>query len=128
MRKKKASRIFMRLRGKTILLTFLAIVIYFIFPNFVYSQMLHVPFFSQRDNRWAGDPLGSCAGCTIGSDGCATSSKAMVFNYFYPNYTDPGQLNTCLLNNNGYDYNSQDCPGNCLIPWGDKNNKFGFFI
>jgi hypothetical protein len=88
---------------------------------------LEVPFFSQNDMRWAEDQLGDCTGWHIGwidgqssyppkrAAGCATTSKAMVFNYYHPDYTDPGSLNICLTQNGGY-------AGGCLAPWDDRNN------
>lgn len=88
---------------------------------------LEVPFFSQNDMRWAEDQLGDCTGWYIGwiagqssypatrAAGCATTSKAMVFNYYHPDYTDPGSLNICLTENGGY-------ARGCLAPWDDRNN------
>lgn len=91
------------------------------------SAALDVPFFSQNDVRWAEDQLGDCVNWHMGwidgvsdypaqlAGGCATTSKAMVFNYYQPGYTDPGSLNTCLTQNGGY-------VGDCLAPWDDRNN------
>jgi len=59
-----------------------------------------VPFFSQRDPRWARDPMGE-SGKTIGEIGCAMTCTAMLLKY-YGVETDPGKLNTWLSANDGY--------------------------
>ncbi len=61
---------------------------------------LSVPSFRQNDPRWGGDLLGPTDG-TIGAEGCAVSSAAMVLN-FYGIDTDPQRLNDYLTKNNGY--------------------------
>jgi len=61
---------------------------------------LNVPRFAQADSRWADDSLGS-TDSTIGGEGCAVSSAAMVLAYYGVN-VDPGILNTFLTNNEGY--------------------------
>ena len=61
---------------------------------------LNVPRFAQADARWADDSLGS-TDSTIGGEGCAVSSAAMVLAYYGVN-VDPGILNTFLTNNEGY--------------------------
>jgi hypothetical protein len=61
---------------------------------------LNVPRFAQADPRWADDPLGP-TDSTMGSEGCAVSSAAMVLAYYGAN-VDPGVLNTFLTNNAGY--------------------------
>jgi hypothetical protein len=61
---------------------------------------LNVPRFAQADPRWADDSLGSTHS-TIGGEGCAVSSAAMVLAYYGVN-VDPGILNTFLTNNDGY--------------------------
>ena len=61
---------------------------------------LNVPRFAQADLRWADDSLGS-TDSTIGGEGCAVSSAAMVLAYYGVN-VDPGILNTFLTNNDGY--------------------------
>jgi hypothetical protein len=61
---------------------------------------LNVPRFAQADPRWADDLLG-LTHSTIGSEGCAVSSAAMVLAYYGVN-VDPGVLNTFLTNNDGY--------------------------
>ena len=67
---------------------------------FVSRAELNVPRFAQADPRWADDPLGS-TDSTIGAEGCAVSSAAMVLAYYGVN-VDPGALNTFLTDNNGY--------------------------
>jgi hypothetical protein len=61
---------------------------------------LNVPRFAQADPRWADDSLGP-TDSTIGSEGCAVSSAAMVLAYYGVN-VDPGVLNSFLTNNAGY--------------------------
>jgi len=96
---------------------------------------LDVPFFSQRDSGWGCEQLGNCSGTsncntgkvsysTIYSYGCFLSSKAMLFNYYQSDYTDPGELNSCLLNNDGYSQDTSDSGydsglGYCLMNWND---------
>jgi hypothetical protein len=61
---------------------------------------LNVPRFGQADPRWADDSLGP-TDSTIGGEGCAVSSAAMVLAY-YGVSVDPGILNSFLTNNDGY--------------------------
>ncbi len=61
---------------------------------------LPVPSFRQNDPRWGQDFLGPTDG-TIGAEGCALSSAAMVLN-FYGIDTDPQRLNEHLKQNGGY--------------------------
>lgn len=61
---------------------------------------LNVPRFAQADPRWAEDLLGP-TNSTIGAEGCAVSSAAMVLAY-YGVSVDPGVLNTFLTKNDGY--------------------------
>src|SRR5258708_32216575 len=61
---------------------------------------LNVPRFAQAGPRWADDLLGP-TDSTIGGEGCAVSSAAMVLAYYGVNI-DPRVLNTFLTNNNGY--------------------------
>ena len=66
---------------------------------------LPVPLFKQTDSRWSGDPMIDENGVnqgTVGVYGCAMSSAAMVAAYYGTN-TDPGQLDTWLNNNSGYE-------------------------
>ncbi|MCC6625978.1 MAG: C39 family peptidase [Chloroflexi bacterium] len=51
---------------------------------------------AQTDPRWARNVMRP-AGTTIGSEGCALTSTAMVFNYFGAS-TDPAALNACAAN------------------------------
>src|SRR5260221_8285248 len=60
---------------------------------------LNVPRFAQADPRWADDLLGR-TDSTMGGEGCAVSSAAMVLAYYGGNI-DPGGLNTFLTNNGG---------------------------
>lgn len=62
--------------------------------------------FRQGSWQWKDIPLGDCKdNTTIGKYGCATTSKAFMFNYFAAgNWYRPDSLNYCLLTNSGYDY------------------------
>jgi hypothetical protein len=61
---------------------------------------LAVPFFRQGDPRWRDDRLGWTDG-TLGGEGCAVASAAMVLGY-YGIRTDPRQLNWYLSATGGY--------------------------
>ena len=67
---------------------------------FVKSVELPVPIFAQGDPRWRHDPL-AYGRATIGSEGCAVSSAAMVMSY-YGIKTDPQQLNWYLQQSGGF--------------------------
>lgn len=62
--------------------------------------VLPVQRFAQDDPRWADDQLGPALS-TMGEEGCAVSSAAMLL-AFYGQDIDPGRLNTFLSNNRGY--------------------------
>lgn len=69
---------------------------------FAHRLELPVPSFRQADGRWDSDPLGGVMeNGTIGSDGCAVTALAMVFNS-YGIATDPQQLNWFLTQVGGY--------------------------
>jgi hypothetical protein len=80
------------------------------------AQDLPVPFLSQRNPAWSGNTLGTCPNPpnTVGDYGCFTTSKAMVFNYHQPAFTDPGALNACLTSSGGYS-------SGCLANWSQAN-------
>lgn len=59
-----------------------------------------VPLFRQGDPQWRADLLGPTP-ATIGAEGCALSSAAMVLSY-YGIDTDPHRLNEFLNGNGGY--------------------------
>jgi ABC-type bacteriocin/lantibiotic exporter with double-glycine peptidase domain len=62
---------------------------------------LAVPLLRQADERWGHHFLGPTDG-TLGAEGCAVASAAMVMNY-YGIETDPGRLNVFLsLHEQGY--------------------------
>jgi hypothetical protein len=67
---------------------------------FFSNLVLPVPRFAQNDPRWADDELGP-ASSTMGEEGCAVSSAAMVL-AFYGQDIDPGRLNAFLSNSGGY--------------------------
>lgn len=68
-------------------------------------KKLNVPLFSQMDPRWQSYSLGVC-GTTIGAQGCALTSTAMVFKYYGVD-TDPQRLRNCLGS------------GACPMRWGN---------
>ena len=61
---------------------------------------LPVHRFAQGDSRWSDDALGQTES-TMGEEGCAVSSSAMVL-AFYGQDIDPGRLNAFLTTNGGY--------------------------
>ncbi len=61
---------------------------------------LAVPSYRQNDVRWGHELLGATEG-TLGAEGCAVSSAAMVLG-FYGIDTDPQRLNRFLTDNSGY--------------------------
>jgi hypothetical protein len=61
---------------------------------------LEVPGYRQNDGRWGRDRLGPSDG-TLGKEGCAVSSVAMVLG-FYGVDTDPKRLNEYLGRSGGY--------------------------
>jgi hypothetical protein len=67
---------------------------------FVSKLVLPVQRFAQDDPKWAGDELGPTPS-TMGQEGCAVSSAAMVL-AFYGQDIDPGRLNTFLTTSGGY--------------------------
>ncbi len=69
---------------------------------FFHRVELPVPSFRQGDERWRDDPLGGVTeNGTLGSDGCAVASAAMIFR-FYGIDTDPQRLNWFLTATDGY--------------------------
>jgi Peptidase_C39 like family len=67
---------------------------------FFSKLVLPVERFAQDDPRWADDELGP-APATMGEEGCAVSSAAMVL-AFYGQDIDPGRLNAFLSISGGY--------------------------
>lgn len=67
---------------------------------FFHRLELPVPSFRQGDDRWRYDLLGPTQN-TLGAEGCAVSSAAMVL-ASYGIDTDPQRLNTYLNSNGGY--------------------------
>jgi len=67
---------------------------------FFSKLVLPVQRFAQADPQWADDQLGPTPS-TMGAEGCAVSSAAMVLAY-YGQDIDPGRLNAFLSDNNGY--------------------------
>ncbi len=50
---------------------------------------LTVPIFAQNGQSWSDEQLGSCIGLTIGRQGCAVTSKAMIAAFFAITVTIP---------------------------------------
>jgi hypothetical protein len=72
---------------------------------FFHRLELAVPSFRQGDEEWSDDPLGGIEdNGTIGGEGCAVASAAMVFK-FYGIEVDPQQLNWFLTAVEGYTEN-----------------------
>ena len=63
--------------------------------------VIRVPHFCQADPRWRDELLGNTPG-TLGAEGCAVASAAMVLSH-YGMDVDPGRLNLFLARNNGYE-------------------------
>ena len=63
--------------------------------------MISVPQFLQGDPHWGDEPLGNTPG-TLGHEGCAVSSAAMLLSH-YGMDVDPGRLNAFLQTNNGFE-------------------------
>lgn len=68
--------------------------------EFSEKMVIDVPLFLQSDERWAEEEIGN-SGSSMGSEGCAIASVAMLMNY-YGIDTDPKRLNTYLSQNGGY--------------------------
>ena len=69
---------------------------------FFHRLELAVPSFRQGDDKWRDDPLGGIeANGTVGGEGCAVASAAMIFK-FYGIDVDPQQLNWFLTSADGY--------------------------
>jgi hypothetical protein len=87
---------------------------------------ISVPMLNQLDDKWSCTQLGTCkcakinsicsdtTNLTIGSDGCAITSLAMIFNYYQSRFTAPDSFNACLKDNSSY---AAGYCGNCLIRW-----------
>jgi hypothetical protein len=69
---------------------------------FFHRVELTIPSFRQSDDKWHDDPLGGIVeNGTLGGEGCAVASAAMVFK-FYGIDVDPQQLNWFLSEVGGY--------------------------
>lgn len=69
---------------------------------FFHRTALAVPSFRQADEKWGEDALGGVeANGTLGGEGCAVASAAMVFKFYGIN-VDPQQLNWFLTSVDGY--------------------------
>lgn len=87
-------------------------------PRPTSGSPLDVPLFSQREQPWCGQTLGHNTpghGYSVASYGCVITSLAMIFDYYSPNYTDPGQINrTLTARQSGQGFDPND--GN--VDWG----------
>ena len=84
------------------------------------SSDMPIGWYSQRDNSWKDIRLGSesqtATDCTIGNYGCAMTCGAMLNHIEIggdSSEVTPNDLNTWLINNNGYQYQN----GYALIVW-----------
>lgn len=69
---------------------------------FLHRVELAVPSFRQSDDKWRDDALGGIAeNGTLGGEGCAVASAAMIFK-FYGIDVDPQRLNWFLSSVGGY--------------------------
>lgn len=76
---------------------------------------LEVPIFSQRDNRWASQRLGTCDGITLGGYGCTITAITMVDGTFDPlNVWTPAQTDDWFTQGGGY-------AEGCLVDWSQIN-------
>jgi hypothetical protein len=64
------------------------------------DSVMSIPVMGQQEAGWASANLGTSP-ASIGSDGCAITSVAMMLRYYGIN-TDPGALNAWLTANGGY--------------------------
>jgi hypothetical protein len=67
---------------------------------FFSKLVLRVPRFAQADPKWGDAPLGP-SDSSLGTEGCAVSSAAMVLAYYGVD-VDPGRLNEYLTTHAGY--------------------------
>jgi PKD repeat protein len=81
------------------------------------NTILNVPYFSQGDSRWGTNAYDS-SGTNIQAQGCAVSCLAMALKYAGIS-TDPGQLNTLLVNSNDFDGNG--------VNWGPATRDASHF-
>jgi hypothetical protein len=70
------------------------------------DSTMNIPVMGQQEAAWAGAQLGTAAGESIGSAGCAITSVTMMLRY-YGVHTDPGAFNAWLTANGGYAYDDQ---------------------
>ncbi|MBM2833875.1 MAG: hypothetical protein HW406_1036 [Candidatus Brocadiaceae bacterium] len=86
--------------------------------NIPAQGILAATFFSQRDQRWSSQRLGTCSvTTTIGNNGCAISCIAMAGTRCVSN-CNPGTMNNYLTNNYGY-------ASGCLVIWAKAANIDG---
>ena len=64
---------------------------------------LSVPIFSQNGQPWSDEQLGTCTGLTIGSAGCAVTSKAMIADFFAIQVDIPAEHSTTGQARSGMD-------------------------
>lgn len=64
------------------------------------ERVVNVPLFLQGDPRWSADILGP-GPATIGAEGCAITSAAMVLAYYGAD-VDPGRLNAFVQGHQGF--------------------------
>ena len=99
---------------KVIRMAMVGIVLMLFFTTATADVRLDVPVYDQKDKTWASDKLGDCS-FTIGQQGCAISSTAMVFKYYGVD-TDPQDMNKWLKKEGYYS-------GGCNIEWKNAYKK-----
>ncbi|MCI5119657.1 MAG: hypothetical protein D3908_00360, partial [Candidatus Electrothrix sp. AUS4] len=107
------------IQNKTYIFYFIIYSLFFVIGT-AEAVQYDVSILGQRWEPWAGDALGSgtnCSSYTIGSDGCAITATAMVFNYF-GHITDPRDMNSWLISNGGY-------ASGCYLTWSKAADKSG---
>lgn len=88
-------------KRRNVVLAVLGLMILGILAQEALAGVLSIPFFSQRNSRWASNKLGTSPTDTIGNAGCAVSSVAMALRFRGAD-VDPAKLNRWLTDNGGY--------------------------
>ena len=87
-------------------------------PVVTSNTLMNVPLYLQTDSKWSSNQLGTCSS-TIGLEGCAITSIAMVFKY-YGIQTNPADMNYFLKQKNNWGYNK-----GCLVKWDVASQRTG---
>jgi len=78
---------------------------------------IDAPLFGQASAPWGGDTLGHCTPGvdTLANQGCLVTSMAMLYSYYSPGWTNPGELNGRLTHEGGFA--ACRSGGVCCWPW-----------